>query len=317
MLHLTNGDTTSLSLREAGVEGEIASIDDIMMEGPWRNALATPADLLHRAAWLQRHLDIPKADALAHAGRREKRAREAGADGDEVVLWSEEDLFCQVNLAHFLSKAQHVGRMRLAAPASGHVATLSADALRALLAARVPVTRERVETARRFVKALASPDPRAVEAFAREPTPAWPALQDGARLHLRRFPGARDGLGAIERALLRTVAEAPRSFPEIFSAYSRAPPGAYGIGDVQVLAALRAMAREPGLVFADDPRALTDGTIDARWALTDLGRDVLAGRKDALAARGAEGWLGGVDLQATPWRWDDEAERLRPAQESP
>lgn len=308
MLHLTNGHATASALVKAGIEGSIVSIDDILMEGPLRNGLATPSDLVHRATWLQAHLGIAKGEYLAHAGRRARHAREAGAKGEEVVLWSEEDLFCQANLAHFLSTSAHPEALRIASPARGNVATLPPEELRALLARRRAVRVEHVHAARRFFDALASPDPRAVERLAREGAPVWPALAEGARLHLARFPHARDGLGALERAVLRTLEAGPRAFREAFAAYAAAPPGAYGIGDVQALAALRAMAREPSLCFVDDPRAAEDAASDARWALTDLGRDVLAGKRDAAEARGVAWWLGGVELKGprAAWRWDDE-----------
>lgn len=313
MLHLTNGDATAAALAKAGIEGTIVSVDDILMEGPLRNALATPADLVHRATWLQARLGIPKGEYLAHAGRRARHAREAGADAREVVLWSEEDLFCQANLAHFLATAARPDALRVAAPAEGHVATLAPEALRERLARRRAVRAEHVHAARRFFDALASPDPRAVERFAREGAPVWPALANGARLHLARFPHARDGLGALERALLRTLEAGPRTFREAFAAYAAAPPGFYGIGDQQALAALREMAREPALAFVDDPRALEDAASDARWALTPLGREVLAGRKDAVEARGVDWWLGGVELKGprAAWRYDGAEGLLR------
>ena len=46
--------------------------------------------------------------------------------------------------------------------------------------------------------------------------------------------------------------------------------------------------------------------------LTDLGRDVLAGRADRVAAIGIDCWLGGVHLhgRALPWRWDEATARI-------
>ena len=68
--------------------------------------------------------------------------------------------------------------------------------------------------------------------------------------------------------------------------------------------------REPA-----EPRPLlrlTEG--QPRWfdggaaALTDDGRDVLAGRADAVRLHGVDVWLGGVRLDGheVAWRWDAE-----------
>lgn len=316
MLHLTNGEATASALRLAAIEGDIVSIDDILMEGPLRHGLATPADVLHRAAWLEKRYLIPKADYLSHFGRRDRHARDpGGGKHEEVVLWSEEDLFCQTNLAHFLAKVSDISRLRIAAPPEGPVSRLDAGGLRALLANRRAVRPEVVHAARRFWEALASPHPRALVAFAAERASVWPALSEGARLHLARFPSTRGGLGALERALLATLIEKPRTLRDAFATYARSPPGAYGIGDAQAHAYLRAAATgEAPLCFADDPRALDDAGSDAVWALTPLGLDVLAGRNDAVAARGVDTWLGGVELSgaATPWRWDEPRGALIP-----
>jgi hypothetical protein len=50
-------------------------------------------------------------------------------------------------------------------------------------------------------------------------------------------------------------------------------------------------------------------------AITEAGRDVLAGRKDAVALNGLDEWRGGVHLVAardgrSPWRWDAGRETL-------
>jgi hypothetical protein len=47
-------------------------------------------------------------------------------------------------------------------------------------------------------------------------------------------------------------------------------------------------------------------------ALTDEGRDVLAGRVDAVRLRGIDEWLGGAHLVGAEaaWRWDAERGRI-------
>jgi hypothetical protein len=47
--------------------------------------------------------------------------------------------------------------------------------------------------------------------------------------------------------------------------------------------------------------------------LTAAGRDVLAGRSDAVVLNGIDEWHGGVHLfgqDRSPWRWDAERETL-------
>lgn len=319
MLHLTNGEATAAGLRAAGVDGSVVSVDDILMEGPLRNGLATAGDWLHRARWLEERLGIPKADYLANHARRERAVRTAREGSDEVVVWSEEDLFCQVNLAHLLTRLADVprSRLRLVAPAQERIGPLPPERLRELLEARRPVPEARFALAARTWRALADDDPRGLEPLARGRDPAWPALADGVRLHLARFPHVRTGVGAPEHALLRALAPQPRAFAPLFDALRKDETWhAYGMGDAQALALLRRMARAPEpLVFADDPRATEDPNSPGVWAATPLGAAVAEGRERAPPPTGADDWLGGVRLDAEPgWAWDADAGRLVPTQ---
>jgi len=52
-----------------------------------------------------------------------------------------------------------------------------------------------------------------------------------------------------------------------------------------------------------------------RFRLTPAGREVLAGKLDAIDANGIDRWVGGTHLQngAKLWRWDRAAGKLRAA----
>lgn len=71
----------------------------------------------------------------------------------------------------------------------------------------------------------------------------------------------------------------------------------------QIVERLATGAR-PLLRLTVTPRAtgLPDGTV----ALTEAGRDVLAGRTDHMALNGIDRWMGGVHLTDGRWRWDPQ-----------
>lgn len=316
MLHLANGESTAALLRKAGVPGDVFSVDDILMEGPLRNGLRTPSDWLFRAGWLQQRLGIPKADYLASVARRERILRMV-AKHDEVVVWTEDDLFCQTNLAELLARlgaAPPAARLALVCPPDERLGALPESRIPGLFEARAPLVPERLAAGRAAWEALCADDPRGVERLVDDGAPGWPSLAQGLRLHLRRFPGATTGVGAIEAALLAMLAQGPAPFPRLFARATReAPLDGYGMGDVQVHAHLRALAAGAApLVFADDPRALEDAASEGMWALTDAGRAAHEGRLDAVTQRGVDAWLGGVRLEGRGpvWRWDERAGRL-------
>ena len=53
------------------------------------------------------------------------------------------------------------------------------------------------------------------------------------------------------------------------------------------------------------------GPLRGTVAITELGREVLAGRADRVAMAGIDRWLGGVHLRGhVVWRWDDERQAM-------
>src|SRR5215831_9923976 len=101
MIHLVNGESTLGTLCETSVSGDKFSIDDILMEGPAVDGLRSESSWLRRADYLERRLSIPKSDYLERKAERDVVLHGSLAH-DEIVLWSEFDLYCQVNLFYVL-----------------------------------------------------------------------------------------------------------------------------------------------------------------------------------------------------------------------
>jgi hypothetical protein len=326
VLHLVNGEATLPGLRAAGVPGTLRVWDDILVEGPVRPGPAGPAAWRERGQVLARRLGIP-ADEYVRRVAASHRALAGAAGEDEVVLWFEEDLFCQLHLADLLGRVPAgpaPRRLSLVCPAEP-LGARDGPALRALFEARGPVAPERAALARRLLATYGSDDPAALAALAAGELPAWPALAGGLRAHLARFPAVGDGLAGAERAALQALAAGPRPFGELFRAARREPAvAALGYTDLQLLADLAELGtgpvplvRAPALPGGEawHPRARGGPAWPTLLLdLTDAGRAVLAGRADRAALVPLDRWLGGVHLAgpAPAWRWDPAAGALRP-----
>src|SRR6185295_3295255 len=101
MLHIHNGDASAETAKNARIPGEHL---------PWREALVcgpAPADLSAdqfrkvRAQHLAEGYSVKVAECERELGRQEE-ALERFGDHEEVVLWFEHDLFCQVHLVYLL-----------------------------------------------------------------------------------------------------------------------------------------------------------------------------------------------------------------------
>lgn len=301
MFHLANGETTATALA-ARFPGLVHSWGDMLMDGPAPQGFDDAAGWARRAGRLQEEFGIPSSDLLA---RRDADRRAVASLGtyDESVLWFEEDLFCQANLAFLLAALGDKVPDRVTIVCPDEALGSDRARLAALFSEREPLTPERVRLAGAAWRALASPDPRAVERVVdRADFTSWPRLARGLALHLARFPSTRDGLDVVSRATLNVLAGGPATFPDLFCRTMAGLP-ALGMGDMQFAVEVAALTRKPF--------PLVEARGDA-LVIADAGRRALAGNIDVVRDRGIDRWLGGVHILGNDpaWRWDADARRL-------
>jgi hypothetical protein len=305
MLHVTNGDAAADAIRATGVPGEVLPWRDVLHEGPVPAGLPLRELSLVRAGFIA-SLGWGEVDEARRGFEERDAALARSADEDEVVLWFEHDLYDQLQLIQLLAwfAAHPRPRLMLINPAQ-YLGPSTPDQLRALFAPRMPVTSAHLSAARAAWEAFRAPDPRAMEAIPAAELASLPHLASALRRHLQQFPGTRDGLSRSERQALEVLAEGPRTAGELFVASHHDREDPIWLGDSTFYSHLEALGP---LVAVDDGTEFRHRTV----TITDLGREVLAGRADRVAAIGIDRWLGGVHLhgRAVPWRWDEASARV-------
>jgi len=311
VLHVTNGDSVTGTLREARLPGRVLTWSEVLHDGPVPEG--SPADLRRARA---RHL-AGRGWADAAATERDFAERERlladYADG-RYVLWFEADVFDQLLLLQILDALRRldvdparatlvsVGEYRGIAHFAG-LGQLTAEQLAPLAAEGMPLTPEAIELAAGAWSAFRAPDPSGLAAITRARSPELRYLGEAFGRLLQEYPSRTDGLSLTQRRILlaaTTAQPAGRVFREI-SQQERRP----FLGDSVFFAILDEVARcEVPLVERED-RAVR---------LTDAGREVLAGRADHVQLSGIDRWVGGVHLVGrTPaWRYDERLEALVP-----
>ena len=317
-MHLTSGDINAGRLTEAGLPGRIVACIDVLHEGP------TPAGV-EGAAWRQLRAGFAAARGWAThewaLGRLADAATaiDGAVDEDEVVLWFEHDLVCQLMLVRILAQLDGLTSAPLSLICIGHhpevpsfraLGDLNVAQTSALFRERNRVTSDVRRTAREVWSAFAASDPTALARVAADELPPLPWLAPALRRHLEQFPSTRDGLGRTERTILTLLADGVRSRSELFRA-AQALEATPFMGDTIFWSYLDDLGRGAEPLVAADGDAVR---------LTPAGRDVLDGRRDAIDARGIDRWLGGVHVQSSPaphrqpvWRWNADAGRVERA----
>lgn len=319
MLHVTNGSVALSRLHDLGLPGTIVPWDDVLHEGPVPGGVSEPDLRRLRAAFLATRPD-DEASIERQFEARDARLLDAAA-GDEVVLWFEHDLYDQLQVLQVLDHLAGCGSRRTARV----TAILADDYLAAQPEARLQEwfdTRRELTVAEWQAAASAwsvfrAADPTALVAF--DHPGAWPTLRAALRRHLQQYPWTRDGLSRTERQTLAALASGSRSPRSAFVAANHEVEAAIFMGDLgwwyhirTLMTAPRPLIRVSGAAPADmhDPDWWRDDETAPTLALTDDGRQVLAGDADRIALNGLDRWLGGVHLQVAPgemvWRWEEE-----------
>jgi len=327
VLHVINGESTAQTLKQSGVVGEHLVWKEALIWGPTPGNLSATEWCRVRADFLAGANGMDAQQCFEDLMQQEAMLGRL-ANHDEVVLWFEFDLFCQLNLIYLLGKlrGQDFTGTTLSLVCIGEfpgiqdfrgLGQLTPEQLVSLFPERRLVTPEQLELAQRAWNVCSGSNPRAIELLLREDTTPLPFLQSALRLHLRRFPSVKNGLGHMEQMAVDCIARGVGRFPEIFREWSAAEPG-YGLGDTQLWDVVTR------LVECGQPLLLFDGNggfgfeenhphlKQPTFTLTETGRAILEGKRDLWEMEPREFWLGGVRL-APPkpcWRWDEERQAL-------
>ncbi|TAE46017.1 MAG: hypothetical protein EAZ89_20865 [Bacteroidetes bacterium] len=215
MLHLLNGDSTLETFRSSGIgkDDDVEVWREMLSEGPVSYDTAQEDFQKTRLAFFHKigvseeeyeRLSGPGWKTLARFTRWE-----------DVTLWFEYDVFCQINLIALLSRIHHTSRWNTAIflvctgdlpgyPRRMALGELDAALYPELYDSKIMVFEEDMAWADRAWRAFCSKDPRDLLPFTRsEDSPKLlPYLAEALMAHLRRFPQADTGLNDIEASLL-------------------------------------------------------------------------------------------------------------------
>jgi len=325
-LHVLNGDSVRVTLERSDVPGAFAVYGDILHEGPVPFETGTGTWRETRARYVAGSGYLPYADAIRITNEWDAKL-DAFRHYDEVVMWFEHDLYDQLLLIRHLDwfSRRDLGRTTLSLICIGEfpgfepfhgLGQLDADQLASLLGTREEVSREQLALGRRAWEAFTAGDPSELDALAHSAPGVLPFLPGALRRFIEEYPATGTGLPRTERHILEILGREPRSPAELFGALQACEERVF-MGDTTFWVRVRRMGTGEAPLVAgdlrpwDDNDALPDGTI----TITDVGRDVLAGRADWIRLNGFDRWLGGVHL-STPvggdvqWRYDPRSSHL-------
>lgn len=304
ILHVLNGDATRTIFEDSGLQGDHMVWREMFCEG--RLPVTEDMHLFfeERAAYLQQQYGLNRETYLSDI-RKDYILLNQADRYDEVVLWFEFDLFCQVNLLFAL---YYLRRLNIKLPPVSIVqlnehpevpnfrgfGMLSPHHLPPQFEKRTYLTEEDWQLALEAWKAYSHGDPLALETISHRRSPGLPYLGEALQAHLRRLPSMTNGLNAVEHFFLDRLALGKTRERELYHQFWDELK-IYGFGDFQ-LDHYAELLQQAGVVRKENEM----------WSLTGLGEEVLQSEENYLSfASKRDIWLGGIPLEGTPWRWNE------------
>ena len=204
MLHIHNGDSSAGSAKKADISGQHLAWREALVCGPAPGGLSEDEFRRIRAEHLAGAYGVDLAEC-----EKELRAQEGAMsrflDHEEVVLWFEHDLFCQVQLIYLLDwfAQRELGDTKLSAICIGEfpgipdfrgLGQLNEEQLTSLFPQRREITLVQLKLGSEAWRAYSSSNPKEIESLLESDLRELPFLKSALTKHLQRFPSVRNGL---------------------------------------------------------------------------------------------------------------------------
>lgn len=292
-VNVLNGDATLTLFRQSEVPGEVVVCREMMCEGKAKYTKDLSEFFESRAKHLAYHYGIDKQTYYTNVVEELEKLDVFGSSANEIILWFESDLFCQVNMLfilHYLSS-----RLETLPPIS--IVDLpyrpSAGNLPKIFEQRTLLQPADLLWAADVWDAWCLSTPQVLETAGKLSAGNLKYLPAAINAHLKLFPNINTGLSNIEHYfLLRLVLGSYRWYDLYMLFWDELE--IYGYSNFQLDILVNRMVRA-GVIEEQDQML----------KITSLGREILEEEENYLYYTSMEHrWLGGVRLAATPWRWN-------------
>jgi hypothetical protein len=289
-LHITNGDNFTHKLKTLKLKGDIITWREMLCEGKTETNVGSESFWKTRFEFLHKNYKVSKS-WFVEKTLKEYRSLCNHKQQDQIVLWFEYDLFCQINMLAVLSwLKKHRRYAEIYLVCSGdedetsrlyELSELSDEQLLNSYKNKIKLSQNDIEYADYVWQLYCSDNPIRLENLMDFENYQFNYLSDAIKVHLRRFPSIKNGLNELENRVLEySIRQKPKSKKELLNSLIQ-NQGYYGFGDTQYE---RVIANLRPLFSSFNP-----------VRLTTKGKEILDGKTNYYSQiRDNEDYLGGA-----------------------
>lgn len=244
ILHITNGDSTTNYLKKLKFKGEFITWREMLCEGKTTTDVGSESFWKNRYDFFKSSYKVTKQKFIDFT-LKEYRTLCNQKNTEEIILWFEYDLFCQINMIAVISwlkryrKGHHIslvcsGKIKGSNKLKG-IGELTENQLRTHYKNRVTLSQDDIEYADYIWQLYCSDSPLRLETVYKfDPMSPFQYLASAIEAHILRFPSLENGLNKIENTILQTANETNLSSKKKLVGQLLKEENVYGFGGMQL-----------------------------------------------------------------------------------
>lgn len=243
ILHITNGDSTTSYLKKLNVQGDFITWREMLCEGKTTVDVGSESFWKSRFDFLKQSYKITKRQFI-DLTLKEYRNLCNHKSQEEIVLWFEHDLFCQINMIAVISwlKRYRKGR-KISLVCSGEIkgsnklfglSELSEKQLKEHYKNKIELSIDDIAYADYVWQLYCSDNPIKLQnLYQYQQNTTFTYLIDSLLAHLQRFPSIGNGLNKPENNILTIALNSKLDSKEELVTAVLQQGNQYGFGDIQ------------------------------------------------------------------------------------
>jgi hypothetical protein len=241
-LHITNGDSFTQRLKSLSFKGAIITWREMLCEGRTETNVGSESFWKTRFEYLHKNYNVSKSWFIEKT-LKEYRSLCNHKQQDEIILWFEYDLFCQINMIAVLSWLKtHRRDAEISLVCSGDedgtdkmygLCDVDDERLQNMYNKRIHLTQDDIEFADYIWQLYCSDNPIRLENMSDFDHYHFDYLSEAIKVHLKRFPSIKNGLNELENRILALAAEQKPKNRKSLVQGMLSNQGYYGYGDTQ------------------------------------------------------------------------------------
>lgn len=240
-LHITNGDGFTEVLKTLNISGDIITWREMLCEGKTTHEVGSESFWRQRYEYLNRAYKVTK-DTFINRTLKEYRNLCNQKSQEDIVLWFNKDLFCQINMIAVLSwikKNRANANIYLIGSAvekdsvTAPLSSMDKTALEKLYREKLLLNKDDIEFGDYVWQLYCENSPIRIQSAIKQNNSQLQYLNNVIQTHLHRFPSLKNGLNELENKMLsKALHQDIKTKDQLVEAMLQ-DPGYYGYGDIQ------------------------------------------------------------------------------------